>query len=71
MKIKYSFLLVISVLLLLTPNTTDAVNLPWSTTYNCPDWAQSNGLYNVNCDGLTGFGDWTCNNGDGTIRKNK
>ncbi len=44
-----------------------AVNLPWSTTFNCPEWTQADGLYNVNCNGLTGFGDWTCNNGDGTV----
>ncbi len=48
-----------------------AVNLPWSTTYNCNDWTQSNGLYNVNCDGLTGGGGWTCNNGDGTVREDQ
>ena len=69
MKIQYSFLLVITVIFLLTPNIASAVNLPWSTTYNCADWTQSNGLYNVNCDGLSGNGNWTCNNGDGTIRK--
>lgn len=40
-----------------------AVNLPWSTTYNCPDWTQSNGLYNVNCDGLTGHGSWITSDG--------
>ena len=53
------------------PAAQAAVTLPWSTTYNCPDWTQSDGLYPpaINCDGLTGFGDWTCDNGDGTVRE--
>ena len=34
------------------------VDLPWSTTFNCSDWAQGQSL---NCDGLTTGGDWTCN----------
>ena len=46
------------------PNNAFAdVNLPWSTTYNCNDWTQSMGLFNVNCDGLTGYGGWTTVNG--------
>jgi hypothetical protein len=50
--------------------TYAAVPLPWSTTYNCPDWTQSDGLYGVvQCDGLTGEGGWTCDNGDGTVRE--
>jgi hypothetical protein len=64
MKIQYIFLFVIFALLLLTPNVASAaVNLPWSTTYNCADWTQSNGLYNVNCDGLTGHGSWITSDG--------
>ena len=66
---KWASLFMFGMFLLLPNIASAAINLPWSTTYNCPDWAQSNGLYNVNCDGLTGFGDWTCNNGDGTIRE--
>ena len=45
------------------------VSLPWSTTFNCADWTQSSGLYNVNCDGLSGWGGWTCDNGDGTVKE--
>ena len=67
MKIQFSLLLVISALFLLTPNITDAaVNLPWSTTYNCADWAWNGGIDPV-CDGLIRGGDWTCDNGDGTV----
>src|SRR3989304_8335453 len=42
-----------------------AVNLPWSTTYNCPEWTQSDGLYPpaINCDGLTGYGGWVTRDG--------
>ncbi|MFZ3091180.1 MAG: heparin lyase I family protein [Nitrospirota bacterium] len=50
-------------------NSFSAVNLPWSSTYNCSDWTQSNGLSTVNCDGLRGEGGWTCDNGDGTVRE--
>src|SRR4030065_1290997 len=39
------------------PPSQAGVTLPWSTTFNCNDWSTSNGLYNVNCDGLTGDGD--------------
>ncbi len=36
-----------------------AVGLPWSTTYNCPEWNQSQG--SPSCDGLVFGGGWTCN----------
>jgi hypothetical protein len=43
-------------------STTDiclaGVDLPWSTTFNCPDWTQGQLL---SCDGLATGGDWTCN----------
>jgi hypothetical protein len=50
---------------LFAPAADAAVPLPWSTTYNCPDWKQSDGLYPpaINCDGLTGYGDWTTSDG--------
>lgn len=50
-----------------------AVTLPWSTTFNCTDWTQSTGLgtNNVNCNGLAGNGNWTCDNGDGTVREDQ
>ena len=55
---------------LFAPAADAAVPLPWSTTYNCPDWTQSDGLNGVvQCDGLTGEGGWTCDNGDGTVRE--
>lgn len=64
------FCLYISITLFFFPAISySAVNLPWSTTYNCSDWAQSNGLYNVNCDGISGYGGWTCDNGDGTVKE--
>jgi hypothetical protein len=34
------------------------VDLPWSTTFNCPDWNGSGGL---DCSGLRAGGSWTCN----------
>ncbi len=62
------FALIPILLTLYYPNISiSAVNLPWYTTYNCPDWTQSNGLYNVNCDDLAGWGAWTCDNGNGTV----
>ncbi len=47
------------------PAADAAVPLPWSTTYNCPDWKQSDGLSEqaVNCNGLAGWGGWTTPNG--------
>jgi len=36
-----------------------AVSLPWETTYDCPEWSQSDGS-NTNCDGLVLGGGWTC-----------
>ncbi len=66
---KRATLLMFGMLLLLPNVASAAVNLPWSTTYNCADWTQSNGLYNVNCDGLDGYGSWTCDNGDNTVRE--
>lgn len=47
------FLFVIS-----TPSLCAAVDLPWFTTYNCPEWDQSQG--NPSCDGLVKAGGWTC-----------
>jgi hypothetical protein len=43
------------------PAAQAVVTLPWSTTYNCPDWKQSDG--SPNCDGLTKYGDWTTSDG--------
>lgn len=46
---------------LICPSISQAdVDLPWSTTYDCNEWTQSDGLTNVNCDGLAGAGGWTC-----------
>lgn len=39
-----------------------AVNLPWSTTYDCADWVQGRA---PNCDGITSYGSWTCSSGQG------
>mgnify|MGYP001591250369 FL=1 len=54
--------------LVFPPTTSAVVNLPWSTTYNCPEWKSSDGQ-NPGCDGLWGGGGWTCDNGDGTVRE--
>ena len=51
------------IFLLLNPSTSlAAVNLPWSTTYNCPEWKQTDNHY-TNCDGLTHYGDWITKDG--------
>ena len=52
-------LIAVTTILYYPDNSFAAVNLPWSTTFNCPDWSQSLGIYNVNCDGLAGDGNWT------------
>ncbi len=57
------FILTFTILVFYPVISYGAVNLPWSTTYNCADWTQSNGLYNVNCDGLTGHGSWITSDG--------
>ena len=46
----------------LSPVCLAAVNLPWETTFNCPesnqtDWFNAN-PYSVNCDGLGVYGGW-------------
>ena len=66
---KWATLFMFCMFLLLPNVASAAVNLPWSTTYNCSDWTQSNGLQTVNCDGLRGEGGWTCDNGAGTVRE--
>lgn len=41
---------------------TASVDLPWSTSFNCGEWDQvANGYDSVTCDGLQGYGSWTCN----------
>ncbi len=63
-KVSILFTLIAIIILLYYPSISNAaVNLPWSTTFNCPDWTQSMGLYNVNCDGLRGDGAWTTSDG--------
>ena len=66
---KWATLFMFCMFLLLPNVASAAVNLPWSTTYNCSDWTQSNGLQTVNLDGLRGEGGWTCDNGAGTVRE--
>ena len=64
---RYALAALIAGLIVLAPQTATAVvNLPWSTTYNCADWKQSDGLYMNICDGMTGIGGEACHNGDGT-----
>ena len=35
------------------------VDLPWSTTYDCGKWTQSEGGAGLDCDGLQPYGGWT------------
>ena len=37
------------------------INLPWSTTFDCPEWNQYSDP--LNCDGLTKAGAWTTSDG--------
>lgn len=45
------------------------VDLPWSTTFDCNEWTQSDGLLesDINCDGLSAGGGWTCSGNEGQI----
>ncbi len=67
MKMKTLIFIIPAFYLLCGGNASEAapVALPWSTTYNCPTWTQSNGLSEatVNCDSLKGWGTWTCSGG--------
>jgi len=68
MRKQYTIVTVVAVFLFILAGygTGEAsVTLPWSTTFNCPAWTQSDGLgtTQVNCDGLSGWGGWTCNPG--------
>ena len=62
-------LIAIITILYYPDNSHSAVNLPWSTTYNCPEWTQSNGLSNVNCDGLAGHGGWVATDNSGSYEE--
>ncbi len=68
-KVSILLILIFVILTLSGSISFSAVNLPWSTTFNCPDWTQSMGLSNINCDGLTGHGNWTCDNADSTVKE--
>lgn len=68
-RVSILFNLIAIIILLYYPDISySAVNLPWSTTYNCADWTWSNGVNPV-CDGLIRGGDWTCDNGNGTVSR--
>lgn len=69
MRIFYS--LIILLLLAAPALTWGATSLPWSTTYNCAEWTQSDGegVGAVNCATLEGYGSWTCDNGDETVEE--
>ncbi|HDH53105.1 MAG TPA: hypothetical protein ENH24_01305, partial [Nitrospirae bacterium] len=47
-----------------------AVDLPWSTTYDCPAIQQGDENWvsrsPIACDGIVGYGNWTSDNGDST-----
>ena len=67
----YTIILTLVLLSLLSLHEASAaVTLPWSTTYDCADWTQTDGLRlaDMNCDGMHGAGSWTCDNGDGSQR---
>jgi hypothetical protein len=46
------------ILLLIPSLSWGTASLPWSTTFNCPDWTQSDG--NPSCDDLVTHGEWKC-----------
>jgi hypothetical protein len=61
----HALTVLIAVLIVLAPHKASAaVNLPWSTTYNCPDWTWT-GEPNLNCDGISNDTGGTCDNGVG------
>ena len=68
MKIYIKLIILSFFLLIIIPNTGwTAVDLPWSTTYDCPEWELSDNPHNPNpgCDGLTRARDsWTCGHGE-------
>ena len=59
--------LIILFTIIFTPVSFAAVSLPWSTTYNCADWAQKTASIPatslLNCDGLSQYGEWATQNG--------
>lgn len=63
MKTKLSVLILslcLSWLLLVCPqNSIAGVDLPWSTTFDCPEWYKYSD--SLSCDGLEKFGAWHCN----------
>lgn len=69
MKLKSIFrnaLFVLALTLTFPQVGTAAFQLPWSTTFDCPEWNQRLGLSTsiVNCDGISGYGAWTTSNGN-------
>jgi hypothetical protein len=58
-----SILILIMLVYFINPDfALAAVNLPWSTTYNCAEWDQSKGT--PSCDGISPGGGWTTLNGN-------
>jgi hypothetical protein len=55
--------LIISILMVVFPLVSSAVSLPWSTTYDCPEWTGPNSL---SCDGISYGGGYTCKDDDNT-----
>jgi len=51
-------LLVLCLLLLLPVTVLSAVTLPWSTTFDCPDWSDGSAY---DCNGITQSGQWDLN----------
>ena len=59
--IHFALILPLIALIWFPSSSFGAINsLPWSTTFNCPEWDQaSDGWDTINCDGLTAaVGDW-------------
>ncbi|MFZ3091179.1 MAG: heparin lyase I family protein [Nitrospirota bacterium] len=65
MKEIYS-LFIVGLIIFFPVISISAVNLPWSTTFDCNDWKTSDGG-STGCDGLNKHGNWSCDNGDATI----
>lgn len=57
-------ILIIFLIIFICPDSSLAtVSLPWSTTYDCADWTQTDGAP-VGCDDLVPSGAWTASPGD-------
>lgn len=59
---KSLFVSISMLVLVYVSETLAAVNIPWSTTFNCPDWNMFSDP--LNCDGISKKGAWTATPGN-------